>query len=214
MVNGCERDHMDLDIKNLGNQIPCNRIEGKKDLDKKNKIYKQRKARGTSIAEMPIVLFIFVLGLLLPLIDLSCIALRSSFVHTAARMSLQSAARAKSFASASADGEASALQIAANIAETVQANGLSGFTLEKTELAIIGVPIKAGAQPIYVLNAPLDKVQKSDYVYQLEVRVAGKIAPLLKLNSEIFGDVPGLTTDFPVSAKYKQFAEHPNGLTR
>lgn len=172
-----------------------------------------RSNTGSSTCEMPVVLFVFMFGLLLPLADLSFIAFRTSFVHAAAQNALHSAVRAKTFQQNANDGELSAVNIGRRDAISVRDNGITGVNFEDKDvnIAILGTPVKAGKNPIHS-SAPLSNVESKSYLYQVEVTVTGRVEPLITLSSTLFGDVPGLTSALPVQATYKQFVEHPEGL--
>lgn len=178
-----------------------------------NKSKLGRSKNGSSICEMPVVLFVFILGLLLPLADLGFIAFRTSFIHEAAQNALHSAVRAKTFQQNSSDGELSAINVGRRDAISVRDSGITGVNFQDTdvELSILGTPVRAGKQPIHS-QGPLSTVESKNYLYQVEVTVTGRVEPLITLSSSLFGEVPGLTSALPVQATYKQFVEHPEGL--
>lgn len=177
--------------------------------------FTERSCKATSITEMPVVLFIFILGLLLPLIDLGFIAFRTSFIHTAASNAAHSAGRAQTFLTNGSKGELSAVNIAKRDALAVKDNGASGvnFSDQDISVVIIGTPIKAGKSPIRS-TTPLQSIDTKDYLFQIEVSVAGQVDPLVTMSDTFFGAVPGLTRPMPVQATYKQFCEHPTGLSK
>lgn len=179
----------------------------------KKSILSARSNKGSSICEMPVVLFVFLFGLLLPLADLSFIAFRTSFVHAAAQNALHSAVRAKTFQQNANNGELSAINIGRRDAISVRDNGIAGVNFDGNDvnIAILGTPVKAGKSAIHSTQ-PLNSVESKNYLYQVEVTVKGKVEPLITLSSTLFGDVPGLTSALPVQATYKQFVEHPEGL--
>ncbi len=174
-----------------------------------------RRQNGGSIAELPVAIFILFLILLMPLIDLATIALRTSFVHSAAHNACASAARALTFQANGEKGELSAVNIAKRDALATKANGLAGvnFTANDVQIAIVGTPIKVGKAPIRT-SSPLSEVEAKSYLYQVEVSVNGSVEPLVTLSPNLFGQVPGLTMPFPVQATYRQFSEHPSGLAK
>lgn len=82
--------------------------------------------QGTSMSEIPVVLFVFLICLLFPLIDLGVIAYRTSFVHSAAHTAVHSAARARTFLTNGANGELSAVNIAKRDAMAVKGSANGG----------------------------------------------------------------------------------------
>ena len=174
-----------------------------------------RKALASSIAELPVAIFILFLILLLPLIDLATIAFRTSFIHSACHNAVHSAARAKTFKENGDKGELSAINIAKRDAVATKENGLAGvdFSANDVTVFIIGNPTKVGKPPLRT-DSPLTAVSTKDYIYQVEVQVSGTVEPLVTLTPTLFGNVPGLTVPFPVTATYRQFSEHPAGLAK
>ena len=170
---------------------------------------------GSSIAEFPVVLIGFLLCLLMPMIDLAFIAFRTSFVHTAAHNAAQSAGRAKTFSANGANGELSAINIAKRDAIAVKNNGAGGVNFADTDVIvnIVGTPLKTG-KPEIRQNTPLTAIDTKDYLFQIEVTVNGQVQPLVTLSDSFFGQVPGLTAPMPIQASYKQFCEHPGGLSK
>ena len=174
-----------------------------------------RSAHASSIAELPVAIFIMFMILLLPLIDLSVIAYRTSFIHSACHNAVHSAARAKTFKENGSNGELSSINIAKRDALATKANGLAGVNFSDSDVTvvIIGTPTKVG-KPAVRTSQPLQTVEQKDYLYQLEVQVTGTVDPLITLSDNLFGQVPGLTIPFPVTATYRQFSEHPSGLAK
>ncbi|MBX9685582.1 MAG: hypothetical protein K2X27_02700, partial [Candidatus Obscuribacterales bacterium] len=93
--------------------------------------------------------------------------------------------------------------------------GLAGvnFDASNVDVAIIGTPIKTTVQPLRSADK-LAVVNTKDYLYQIEVTVNGTVEPLVTLSDSIFGKVPGLTIPMPITASYRQFSEHPQGLAQ
>ena len=174
-----------------------------------------RNALASSIAELPVAIFIMFLILLMPLIDLATIAFRTSFIHSACHNAVHSAARAKTFKENGDKGELSSINIAKRDALATKENGLAGvdFADKDITITIIGTPTKTTKSPIRT-DSPLTSVEQKDYLYQIEVQVSGTVEPLVTLSSDFFGKVPGLTVPFPVTATYRQFSEHPAGLAK
>lgn len=180
-----------------------------------NRCWRGRRADASSIAELPVAILILFLVLLLPLIDLATIAFRTSFIHSACHNAVHSAARARTFLQNGDKGELSAVNIAKRDALATKENGLAGvnFTDRDITVVIVGNPTKVGKPPLRT-DSPLKAVETKDYIYQIEVQVSGTVEPLITLTPTLFGNVPGLTIPFPITATYRQFSEHPAGLAK
>lgn len=180
-----------------------------------SRCWRGRKAHASSIAELPVAILILFLVLLLPLIDLATIAFRTSFIHSACHNAVHSAARARTFLQNGDKGELSAVNIAKRDAVATKENGLAGvnFTDRDITVVIVGNPTKVGKPPLRT-DSPLKAVETKDYIYQIEVQISGTVEPLITLTPTLFGNVPGLTIPFPITATYRQFSEHPAGLAK
>ncbi|MBY0546268.1 MAG: hypothetical protein K2W95_03200 [Candidatus Obscuribacterales bacterium] len=174
-----------------------------------------RPASGSSLSEIPVVLFVFLIGLLFPMIDLAVIAYRTSYLHSAAHNAAHSAARAQTFMANGSKGELSAINIAKRDALATKSNGAGGvnFTDQDVKVTIIGTPIKAG-KPEIRSTAPLTDISTKDYMFQIEVTVDGRVEPLVVLSESFFGKVQGLTVPIQLQSTYKEFCEHPSGLSK
>lgn len=174
-----------------------------------------RNEHAGSIAELPVAIFILFMILLLPLIDLSVIAFRTSFIHSACQNAVHAAARAKTFKENSSTGELSSVNIAKRDALATKSNGLAGVNFSDSDIKvfIVGTPTKQNKPPVRT-EQPVAEVYQKDYLYQVEVSVSGTVDPLITLSDNLFGQVPGLTMPFPVQATYRQFSEHPSGLAK
>lgn len=175
----------------------------------------KRRVGGSSVVELPVVIFLFILVLLLPLTELATLSMRATTIWCAVRMAAHSAACAGTFQENGKNGELSAVNIARRDALNVknQLHGGVQFGATDVSVRILGQPLKAGL--VAVKSAvPLTSVQPKDFLYQIEVTIKGSIDPVVSLDSDFFGEIPGLTTPLPLSLAYRAFCEHPNGLAK
>lgn len=173
-----------------------------------------RSAVGSYSAELPCVLIALLVIVVFPLIDISIFALGSATVYTAARDGAHFAARARSFSVPVPDSAGSAVAIARARARaaTDSLPLLEPVTDNDVSVTIVGESLTGG--PSIRQNFPLASINTSDYVYFIEVGVRGRVPPFVRLNPDLFGQVPGLTEPFPVSATFRQFVELPTGLAQ
>ena len=153
------------------------------------------------MVELPISIWLAVLVLFLPLLDLSLLGLRVGTLHAAARNGARDAGRAATFT------EAGALA-SSKVTQSLNA-GFGGNTVTKVTTAIVATPIDGG-EPTRS-TGPI-AADPDNFVYQIEVMVQGTAAPLLYVTC--FGDIPGLSKPFPVSVACTEMVEHPKGLSK
>lgn len=153
------------------------------------------------MVELPIAIWLAVLALFLPLLDLSILGLRVGTLHAAARNGAREAGRAATFTEA-------AEKAGSKVVQSLNA-GLGGNTLESVTTAIVSTPIDGG-EPTRSTGPVV--ADPDNFVYQIEVLVKGTAAPLVVINW--FGDIPGLSGPFPVSVACTEMVEHPKGLSK
>lgn len=173
-----------------------------------------RSNRASSIVELPVALSVLFLALLFPLADLGTIALRSATVFAAARNAAHHAGRAKSFVTNGENGQLSAKSTAVARALQTCNFGICGTQIkaEDVRTKIIGTPFAANISAINSAS-PLPDAEPEKYLYQIEVEVTGTVEPLVLLNNELLGDIPGITKPLMISAAFREFCEHPEGMT-
>ncbi len=176
---------------------------------------RKRATAGNSVVELPICLSLLFLMFFLPLTNLTMIGMRAFAVFSAARSAASVAGRSFSFAENSAQDKPSAKHVAPGAAILAAQACPAGARLKHNQVKVflIAIPIKPGGASIKQ-DYPLVVVDTDNYVYQIEVSVSAEVEPLVRLNSNVFGEVPGLTRPFWVQASCREFAEHPSGLSR
>lgn len=177
-------------------------------------VRESRRERGSSIAELPVAIFVLLIVLLFPLLDLGTMALRSATIFEAARNAAHHAGRAKSFLQDGGDGELSATNAAVKWSTMTCQSSLAGTTVKRSDVqaSIIGTPFDTKKTPVRSSN-PLTTVEPETYLYQIEVSITGSVEPLVLLNKELLGSIPGLTAPLKISATFREYCEHPYGLT-
>lgn len=169
-----------------------------------------RREHGNFISEFPAVLFIFLLAVLFPLIDLAVLFFGVSSVHSACRTATIAAARAQTFSTNSSPTKLSAVNTAKKIASESSTGGVSILPSD-VQVAVLQVPV-LGGQAQQISPSPDLTVDTSQFNYQLRVTVTGRVSPLVLLSKDIFGSVPGLTVPLVVTATTTSNFENANGL--
>lgn len=163
------------------------------------------------IAEVPLALYILIFFITIPMLNLSTVALRASFLYMAAHVATVEAARAKTFEVNAVD-QLSAKNLAHNQAMTTSAL-FNGITLDSvtTSILITNVNTLVQTRTASKLAAPADVANNT---YQIEVRVNGTVQPIIKFNSIHFLNVPGLTAPLSLTFADRQMCENTQGLSR
>lgn len=167
-----------------------------------------RTCQGSSLLELPVVLWVLFVVLFLPMLGLASLTLRSSIMDTLARDAVHAAAKAHTFATDSTEGPS-----AISLAESTVRNGLSSFpgiSASDVDTQILAIDILSGA--ITRSGAPLSEVDSSKFIYQLETSVRAQVDPVFPGNSAIFGNVPGLSVPMNIQYTAREMFENAQGL--
>jgi hypothetical protein len=172
-----------------------------------------RSRSGSSMIELPFVLWTLFLGLLVPMICLATIGIRYTFFLNASRQAVHVAAQAKSF-SQDFSPNLSAQTLAQQTA-TACCKGFSGVTLNAVNTSIVITPVQPGSPQIQQptkLSSPADE---ENFLYQIQVQLIGQSDPFIPLPQGVFGfKIPGLTDPYPIQTTAKEPSENTQGLNQ
>ncbi|MBX9669441.1 MAG: hypothetical protein K2X93_17600 [Candidatus Obscuribacterales bacterium] len=174
----------------------------------------ERKNFGTSLIEMPVVIWIIIACFVFPFLILATLSLRAVFVTLAAKEAAHTAAKAKTFQATSTEegfDTVPAVTAAQNTVDKVKST-LTGTRINRVTTQILTTSIATKA--VSVSSAPLSSVDTSKSIYAIKVTVAAELDPIITFNLGMFGRVPGLTGPFPLNAESAEMSENPQGLTR
>lgn len=178
---------------------------------------------GTTMAEMPLALWILILGIAFPLIIMIMMTVKFGFFWNAARDACKQAVQAQTFSGAPPQGGLSAIDTAENVA-TSAASMFSGITLlpgadgRMAQVRILKTDLISGTTTTLALNqrltggdAPPDPDQ---FYYAVQVVLEGQIEPFMNHPGvDLSGaPVPGLTVPFRVSVSSQFPFENIQGL--
>src|SRR5579885_362951 len=170
----------------------------------------KRNLIGTSMAEMPLALWIVIMAMAFPLIVMVMLSVKFGFFWNAARDACKQAASAQTFKNAPPDGTLSAMDTAESVAN-MAASSFSGISLVpgpdgrvaqvsiiKTDLTTQTPSVLSADQPLSGANAPPDP---ENFYYSIQVQLTGDIQPFIQHPGVQFGgpQVPGLTAPFRVT---------------
>jgi hypothetical protein len=172
-----------------------------------------RSHRGTSVAEFPVVLGIFLLAVFFPLLDLATIFFGSSSVFSAARVAAVEASRAPTFRNDSTiNGQRKLSAIHMAEAKAVEM-GTGGVEINASDVAVsvLQVPLNEEGTTATINPTAEFVPDTSANIYQIQVAVSGRVSPMIMLSS-FFGHIPGLTEPLVVRAVSTATCEKPDGL--
>ena len=167
------------------------------------------RARGTFLAEVPFVLWMFFFVLLFPIINLATMFVRLTFLYGATHSACINAARARSFL-APLNGEPTAVALAQAGANGYAA-AFTGIHVDSIDTVIVVTNITTLAQTISTtpLTTPPDL---NNFTYQVQVTVNGATDPFLIVPT-VFGiSIAGLNQPLNLTISDRQYFENPPGL--
>lgn len=152
-------------------------------------------------------LYIFLIGMLFPLIGLITLSYRASVFYFAIRDSTYQAAKQQSFTEA----KAKATQILTEDASKFTGiKVLSGFP----ETVIVVRPLSGSTQTESKTKLAANSVNTNNNVYFIRTYTKAELAPFVNMGygGSGFINIPGLTQALPLNFSYQVYAENPPGL--
>jgi len=179
-----------------------------------------RTQRGASyITEFPLAIMVLLVVVAFPLLCLATITLRISLLSSIAKDLAHAASKAETFQTAQG-GKPSACDIVKDLAPRLASNypGIT-FVGDPSQLQpsiVILDSSDPNSQPDVrdpgVKLTDSDPIDTSRYVYMIRVDVPAQVDPLIKLNSDMLGNIPGLTTPIPITQEGMENFENAPGL--
>ncbi len=170
-----------------------------------------RKANGSTILELPIGLWVCLILFFMPMLALATITFRNTMFNIMVQDMAHAAAKGSTFATTTADGPSCKDLADSSLAAHLKA--LPGIVPGATTIAIVTTPIN-GSSSVRTTSSLSLPADSSKNVYQIEVQLSAKLDPLFALNSDIFPQVPGLTSPMNITCASREMAENPQGLNR
>ncbi len=164
-----------------------------------------RRQRGYSVAELPAVLWIILVGLLFPLIIMTSMGYRATILYFGSDSAVRKASKAPTFTDA---------QSRANATLTANLASFSGISSITPTLFVLVKPLSGGSPVTFPGKLAAGSVDTSKNIYFLLMRVDADIDPLVRFDTKWMGMViPGLTGPYSLRLKVESYVENPNGLT-
>lgn len=167
------------------------------------------------MAELGPALFMFLLMIVFPLINLLGLASGAATVSLIATEAASHAANSSSFA----DAESSVQQVSANLLNSgfgrfAKLQPAGGLNNSGVDIFINITPVNGGSGSSVGPNAPLTgSVDANKNLYEYSIRVSYLVQPFISMRAVPFiGNVPGLGAPFNLSWSVARSVEFPPGL--
>ncbi len=162
---------------------------------------------GSAMAEMPGAMFIFFIGLLMPLIGLVTLSYRGIVLYSASRHACYQASIEQSYTEA----KAKAKQVL--IKDTEQIKGVQ-LDADEPRVSIVVTTLADGAEQVFTAPLAPGSVNTVLNSYFIRTSLSANIDPLVTFPPGAFwSGIPGLTGPIRITNwTYQVFAENPNGL--
>lgn len=169
-----------------------------------------RKQSGSSLLELPLMLWVMFGLLFVPMLSLASITLRGAILDSVVRDAAHVASKSRTYGTNTAEGvcakEAAETEVGQRLAPFL------GIAASSVDTTILTTDIASGN--VFRSNTALVNVDSSRNIYQIETSVRGTVQPVLGGNLAIFGNIPGFTTPLLVTHTAREMFENPQGLTR
>lgn len=172
----------------------------------------QRSLAGSTLIDFAPALWILLMGLMFPLINLATVTIRANVFTTIAQDAARDAGKAKTFFAPLSGSQPSAVGAATTAASNVAAR-FSGITISSVNTYICTTAVSTGivSKQSTALTSPANTTSN---LYQIEVRVVGQAYPLMSFSQSMFGQIPGLTGPVNITSVARVYAENPQGLNQ
>ncbi len=182
------------------------------DRSEKTMSLKTRRKKGALMAELPPVLWVLLIFITFPLLNLATTTMRYTILLAASRDAAAAASRAKSFTVPLNSTTPSASQIATTTANN-KIVGFTGVTISnvQTVMAITNITTGVTTKRTTPLTTAADS---GTNLYGIEVVVTGTLSPLITYRGAFFGSLPGFTAPMTVRIASTEMCEFTQGLTQ
>lgn len=172
----------------------------------------KRSGRGTSIAEMPVALWLIVI-MCFPMIIVATATMRFGFLWNAAREAAMQASKCQTFQNDTAVG-ISAVNTA-DLWATKATAGFPGITINPpVNVYIVQTNVLSGTTTKNTSRLALPAAADTDNnIYDILVEINGQLEPLIRVPMGGM-TIPGLTDPFPLTVRSQSTAEIPQGLNK
>jgi hypothetical protein len=165
-----------------------------------------RLPRGSTLFELPILLFFVFIVVALPLLGLATLAYRDALFSFAVKNAASEAAKAPSFHAAQAVAAAKVSQ---------GCGAFTGIAVSNCQVSIVCKSLTTAVETEH--TAPLNPASIDSHanLYFVKVCANGLISPMVGGNGTSYWSfpIPGFTVPYPLKASCEVFFERPKGLS-
>lgn len=165
-----------------------------------------KSASGSTVAEMPGAIWLFIIGMLMPLIGFVTLSFRAIILYNGVRDAAYQAAIAESYTDAKKKAEEVLLADVSVKGVKVDPNEPRVWIIEKKTSDGTEFVQKGGVFP--------RKVLPEDHAYYFLILVNAQVDPLVNMGGNGFWkNIPGLTGPLQITdMSYQVYVENPTGL--
>lgn len=172
---------------------------------------RHRRSVGTSLAELPVNLWVFIFVLLMPFIDFVTLGYRACLAYFCVRDATTQAAFQSTYSTAASQAQSTL---------TGDSASWTGISFTTPTVSIIQVDSASGVASPPVVGpwsgtVPTVDASGNAYVYLIRVQTTGSLNPLISLaGTGPWGSVPGITAPLSLNYFYQVMAENTTGLNQ
>jgi hypothetical protein len=175
-------------------------------IDQDGRRARRRRHSGTTMAELPVVLWVLFVFLLFPLLIFASIGYRASILFFSADSASKKAAKSPTYTDATTRAAA---------VLTVSLAPFTGIAASAPVISVMVKPIAGGAPTIYTTKLAPGSIDTSKNLYFVMSKVDADLAPLVQFSGGWMGmNIPGLTGPFHLTVNTQAYAENPSGLSQ
>jgi len=172
----------------------------------------RRRIRGGAIAEVPVGLWLLLVGFLLPLLFIATWGLKIVLVYWSTRDACYAAAKAATWDDTTTGPGAVTSMTNTYTRDMAAFNAASWTVGGYPNLNVMKQTVGGGYGSASALSGPLPTPIDGTKLYFMRVKVLAKIPPLISGWKWIGLTIPGFTSPQEVSMNYQVYVENPNGL--
>jgi hypothetical protein len=168
-----------------------------------NDMFKSRKNQGTSLAELPVNLWVFVFFLMFPFIDFVTLSYRATFAYFGVHDATYKAALQTTFTNAMATADSTL---------GTDAAAWRGISYSNTQVFVVQVD-QNGLETVGPANSPWAAAINQNDVYLIRIATVAQEYPLIDGNFTVV-KIAGVNAPISTGFTVQVAAEHPQGLTQ
>ncbi len=166
---------------------------------------RKRNKKGSAVSDLPLSLWILIIGLLFPLIGFLTVTLRVICIYYGAGDASYQAAKQQTYTEAQTRARAVFLKDAAIPGVTVPAGSPAVKVVRKN---------KDNGEEYEFTGIVTEPINTGTFVYLLRVQTSAQVDPIINFGGSVFpwANIPGLSGPIDINFNSENVAENPDGL--